>query len=89
MSLPRELFASQGADGQPGALLLRCTACGGELVHFEDQRFLLCPASRLRFRITEDDIPVMLMEEADQLEPAEVDKLLAQARKRGLAVPQV
>ena len=87
MSLPGELFASQGADGQAGALLLRCTACGGELVHFEDERFLLCPASRLRFRITEDDIPVMLMEEAERLDPAEVAALLAQARKRGLAVP--
>jgi uncharacterized protein YbaR (Trm112 family) len=87
MSLPRELYASQGGDGRPGALLLRCTACSGELVHFEDERFLLCPASRLRFHITEDDIPVMLMEDADHLEPAEVDALLAQARKRGLTVP--
>ena len=87
MALPRELFASQGADGQPGALLLRCTACGGELVWFEDERFLLCPTSRLRFRITEDDIPVMLMDEAERLEPSEVDALLGKARKRGLTVP--
>lgn len=87
MSLPRELYASPGADGQPGVLLLRCTACGGALVHFEDERFLLCPASRLRFRVTEDDIPVMLMEDADLLEAAEVDALLAKARERGLTVP--
>lgn len=79
MSLPRELFASQGADGQPGELLLRCTACGGKLMYFEDERFLLCPTSRLRFPITEDGIPVMLVEEAIQLAPAQVKALLARA----------
>jgi uncharacterized protein YbaR (Trm112 family) len=89
MSLPRELFAFEGADGRPGALILRCTACGGELVWFEDERFLLCPTSRLRFRITEDDIPVMLLEEAERLEPGEIAALLGQARKRGLTVPGV
>jgi uncharacterized protein YbaR (Trm112 family) len=87
MPLPRELFGFEGDDGRPGALLLRCTACGGELVCFEDERFLLCPTSRLRFRITEDDIPVMLMEEAERLEQAEIDALVGRARKRGLTVP--
>lgn len=82
MSLPRELFASRGADGSSGELLLRCTACGGKLVYFEDERFLLCPTSRLRFPITEDDIPVMLVEEATQLKPAQVEALLARAPGR-------
>lgn len=86
MTLPRELFASPEPGG-PGEILLRCTACGGALVHFEAERFLLCPESRLRFRITEDDIPVMLMEEAEQLDAAEVEALLAQARARGLTLP--
>jgi uncharacterized protein YbaR (Trm112 family) len=87
MSLPRELFSSEGAADASGALLLRCTACGGELIYFEDERFLLCPASRLRFGITEDDIPVMLMEEAVHLAPAEVEALLTRARERGLRLP--
>lgn len=82
MSLPRELFASQGADGQPGELLLRCTACGGKLIYFEDENFLLCATSRLRFPITEDGIPVMLVEEATQLKPAQVEALVARAPKR-------
>lgn len=82
MSLPRELFASPGADGQPGELLLRCTACGGKLMYFVEERFLLCPTSRLRFPITEDDIPVMLAEDAIQLKPAQVEALLARAPGR-------
>lgn len=85
MPLPSELFA-RGA-GQPGALLLRCTACGGELIHFAEERFLLCPASRLRFSITEDDIPVMLLDEATRLDEAEAAALLARAREQGPAVP--
>jgi uncharacterized protein YbaR (Trm112 family) len=49
---------------------------GGERGNQPDSAFLLCPASRLRYRI-EDGIPVMLVEEAERLPQAEVDRLLA------------
>ena len=74
--------------------LWRCPKSGQPLVYFprgEDDRdpgaaFLLCPASRLRFRV-EDDVPVLLVEEAAEVAPAEVDRLVARARQLGLRVP--
>ena len=91
MSLPRALPDAlyEDPDGdQPGALLLRCTACGGRLVHFPEDRLLLCPSSRLLYSITEEDIPIMLVEEAEEVDAAEVERLLARARELGLPVPE-
>jgi uncharacterized protein len=45
--------------------------------------FLFCPDSRLRYRI-DDGIPVMLIEEAERLEPAAAEALLARAREQNL-----
>lgn len=45
---------------------LVCPHCGGELKYDEDKQVLICEESRLVFKIT-DDIPVMLVDEADQL----------------------
>lgn len=84
-ALPRALYDNPDGD-QPGALLLRCTACGGRLVHFPEDRLLLCPTSRLLYPITEEDIPIMLIEEATEVDAAEVERLLARARELGLAV---
>jgi len=52
-------------------------------VYFEDESFLFCPGSGLKYRI-EDDIPVMLVEEAEAVPEAEAATLMAQARERGL-----
>jgi uncharacterized protein YbaR (Trm112 family) len=46
------------------------------LVLFADQGFYLCPGSRLRYRI-EGGIPVLLVEEAEPVSQAEVDRLMA------------
>ncbi|MEW6486595.1 MAG: Trm112 family protein [Thermodesulfobacteriota bacterium] len=43
--------------------ILVCPQCKGELEYREAEAALLCRACRLRYRI-EDDIPVMLIEEA-------------------------
>jgi len=59
----------------------------GEAGDDEAKAFLLCPASRLRYRI-EDGVAVMLVEEAEELPAREVDRLVAQARTLGLAIPQ-
>ncbi len=45
--------------------ILVCPACKGDLVYEEGLRRLTCNACRLRYRI-EDDIPVMLVEEAEK-----------------------
>ncbi len=43
--------------------ILACPKCKGELVMAEDKSALICNACRLKYRI-EDDIPVMLIDEA-------------------------
>ena len=45
---------------------------------------LLCPACRRRYDVR-DDIPVMLIDEATVLPPAEVDALLERARAEGIS----
>jgi uncharacterized protein YbaR (Trm112 family) len=44
-------------------------------VYVQDGDFLLGPASRLRYRI-EGGVPVLLVEEAEELDQQEVDRLL-------------
>jgi uncharacterized protein YbaR (Trm112 family) len=46
--------------------ILVCPKCRGELEYRDGERALLCHACRLRYRI-EDDIPVMLIDEAEPL----------------------
>jgi uncharacterized protein YbaR (Trm112 family) len=50
--------------------ILVCPICKGPLLHRKTQQELVCKADRLAFRI-EDDIPVMLEEEARKLDAAE------------------
>ena len=45
--------------------ILVCPESKGELVYFESEGFLFCPGSKLKYRI-EDDIPVMLIDEAER-----------------------
>lgn len=47
--------------------VLACPKCKGDLVLEEDESGLICPACRLRYRI-EDEIPIMLIDEAQPLE---------------------
>jgi len=58
----------------------------GERDQDEHEAFLLCPGSRLRYRI-EEDVPVLLVDEAQELPAAEVERLVARARDLGLTVP--
>ena len=43
--------------------ILVCPKCKGELVMADDRTALICNACRLKYRI-EEDIPVMLIDEA-------------------------
>lgn len=64
--------------------ILVCPESHGSLLYFEEEGFLFCPESRLRYRV-EDDVPVMLIEEAERLDAAETEALVAAHRERGAA----
>ncbi len=74
--------------------LLRCAKTHEPLIYFprgEDDRdqadaFLVCPGSRLRYRI-DAGVPVMLVDEAEELQPPVIAQLIARARALGLPVP--
>ena len=56
----------------------------GEADDDEAKGFLLCPSSRLRYRI-DDGVPVLLADEAEELEPREVERLMKRAAELKLA----
>ena len=63
--------------------ILVCPSSRAPLLYFEAEGFLFCPESSLRYRV-EDGVPVMLVEEAEELDPAASGELLALARSRRL-----
>lgn len=58
--------------------ILVCPESKKPLVYFEQDEFLFCPDSRLKYRI-EDGIPVMLIEEAERLSENEASTLMERA----------
>jgi len=50
--------------------ILACPQCKGAVVPDADHTRLVCAACRLAYRV-EDDIPIMLIEEAERLEEGE------------------
>jgi uncharacterized protein YbaR (Trm112 family) len=46
--------------------ILVCPACKGDLTYDAAANTLTCPACRLRYKVV-DDIPVMLVDEAEKL----------------------
>jgi len=56
----------------------------GEADDDEKKGFLFCPASRLRYRI-EDGVPLLLIDEAQEVEPAEGERLMGLARQLKLS----
>ncbi len=58
----------------------------GEANDDDTQGFLLCMASRLRYRI-EDGVPVMLIDEAREVSDETLERLARRASELGLRVP--
>jgi len=54
--------------------ILVCPVCKGRLIHRKAEAELICLADGLAFAVR-DDIPVMLVEEARELELEEVERL--------------
>lgn len=80
MSLSQELLAVLACPESKQPLLY---FAGGERGDEPAAAFLLCVVSRLRYRI-EGDVPVLLVEEGERLEPREVDRLVERARALGI-----
>lgn len=63
--------------------ILACPEDKGPLLYFEAEAFLFNPRLSRRYRI-DDDIPVMLIDEAEAVGQAENDRLVALASERGI-----
>lgn len=63
--------------------ILACPEDKGPLFYFEDEQVLLNPRLKRTYRI-EDDIPVMLIDEAQALDDAELARLTAKAEADGV-----
>jgi uncharacterized protein YbaR (Trm112 family) len=63
--------------------ILACPDDKGPLLYFEDEAALYNPRLKRRYRI-EDDIPVMLVDEAEAVDDAEHDRLVAKAEAEGI-----
>ncbi|HWE54976.1 MAG TPA: Trm112 family protein [Acidimicrobiales bacterium] len=65
--------------------ILACPKDKGPLLYFADEECLYNPRLRMRYRIT-DDIPVMLIDEADVVDDAEDKRLTDKAAADGVAL---
>ena len=63
--------------------ILACPEDKGPLYYFPDEDALYNPRLKRRYDIR-DDIPVMLIDEATQLDDAEHDRLMAKAESEGI-----
>jgi uncharacterized protein len=63
--------------------ILACPKDKGPLLYFESEDSLYNPRLHMRYRITEG-IPVMLIDEAETVDDAEHDRLIAKAKADGI-----
>ncbi|MCP3855300.1 MAG: Trm112 family protein [Actinomycetia bacterium] len=64
--------------------ILACPEDKGPLWYLEDEQALVNPRLNRRYRI-DDDIPVMLIDEAEALDQAEMARLQARIDNEGIA----
>ena len=64
--------------------ILACPEDKGPLLYFEDEDALYNPRLKRRYAIR-DDIPIMLIDEAETVDDATHDRLMAKADERGIA----
>lgn len=63
--------------------ILACPEDKGPLLYFENEDALYNPRLRRRYAIR-DDIPIMLIDEAESVDEAEHERLLAKADAEGI-----
>src|ERR1044072_6536527 len=66
--------------------ILACPEDKGPLLYFESEDSLYNPRLKRRYAIR-DDIPIMLIDEAETFDDAEHDRLLAKADAEGIEPP--
>ncbi|MGH8976446.1 MAG: Trm112 family protein [Acidimicrobiia bacterium] len=64
--------------------ILACPEDKGPLLYFVDEDTLYNPRLQRKYRI-QDDIPVMLIDEAEAVDAAEHDRLTKKAQDEGIA----
>ena len=64
--------------------ILACPEDKGPLLYFEDEDSLYNPRLQRRYPIR-NGIPVMLLDEAEQVEPTEHERLMAKAAAEGIS----
>ena len=64
--------------------ILACPDDKGPLLYFEDDDTLYNPRLKRRYSI-KDDIPIMLIDEAETVDEGEHDRLLAKADAQGIS----
>jgi uncharacterized protein YbaR (Trm112 family) len=64
--------------------ILACPEDKGPLLYFEDENALYNPRLKRRYSI-QDDIPVMLIDEAETVSDDEHSRLMAKAEAEGIA----
>ena len=63
--------------------ILACPKDKGPLLYFADEQSLYNPRLRLRYRIT-DDIPIMLIDEAETVDDGEAERIMAKVKAEGI-----
>lgn len=63
--------------------ILACPEDKGPLLYFAADRFLYNPRLKRKYRV-DDDVPVMLIEEATQVSGSDHEALLAKAKAEGI-----
>lgn len=63
--------------------ILACPEDKGPLFYFEDESTLYNPRLKRRYQVR-DDIPIMLVDEAEQVDAAEHARLMAKAEAGGM-----
>ncbi|HLT16059.1 MAG TPA: Trm112 family protein [Acidimicrobiales bacterium] len=63
--------------------ILACPEDKGPLLYFEDEESLYNPRLKRRYAIT-DDIPIMLVDEAETVSDEEHERLVAKAEANGI-----
>lgn len=66
--------------------ILACPEDKGPLLYFSDEDSLYNPRLRRRYAVR-DDIPIMLIDEAETVVDEEHDRLMAKARSEGMSPP--
>ncbi len=65
--------------------ILACPEDKGPLLYFEDEDALYNPRLKRRYSIR-DDIPIMLIDEAESVDDPEHERLLQKAEAQGIAL---